>query len=312
MNKRIGLKRGHSQIRMVSLALASFVLVVGAASRAASDVASPRQSRNAVRLALLRAVPQKWDLDANFKVFLEGLDVAARREAEVFITPECWLDGYASAARDSTKQRLRSIAQDLNASPYLEQVADKAKKHGMFICFGFTALEDGRVYNAAGLWDGKGNRIGVYHKTHLQNHDLQYAFGRSLSVWPTPWGPVGVMICADRRWPETARTLRLQGARLILNPTYGFYGDLNEAMMRTRAYENQCFIAFAHPKQSLVTAPDGRVVAKQEAAKGETGTPRVLICNIDLSRAKDDNHLRDRRPEIYQILTEPKRERGEP
>jgi N-carbamoylputrescine amidase len=173
----------------------------------------------------------------------------------------------------------------------------------MSICFGFTSLEDGSAYNAAGLWDAEGKLTGVYHKTHLQTHDLQYAPGRGLPVWSTDWGKVGIMICADRRWPETARTLRLQGARLILNPTYGFHNDLNEAMMRTRAYENQCFIAFAHPEQSLVTDPRGRVIGK-ESGTAEAGVPRILICDIDLAEAKDDNHLRDRRPEIYREITE--------
>ena len=84
-----------------------------------------------------------------------------------------------------------------------------------------------------------------------------------------------------------------------LNPTYGFYGEFNEAMMRTRAFENQCYIAFAHPKESLVTGPQGNVVAKSE-----TEDPGVLFCDIDLSKAKDDNHLRDRRPEIYGVIAE--------
>jgi predicted amidohydrolase len=222
------------------------------------------------------------------------------------ITPECWLDGYASPAKDSTPERIRSIAQDLESSPYLAKVAALASQHRMSICFGFTSLEEGRAYNAAGLWDAQGKRVGVYHKTHLQAHDLQYAAGKRLPVWPTAWGKVGIMICADRRWPETARTLRLQGARLILNPTYGFRNDLNEAMMRTRSYENQCFIAFAHPQQSLVTAPNGRVLAKADSPPSAQSVPQVLICDIDLAQAKEDNHLRDRRPEIYGTITEGK------
>jgi predicted amidohydrolase len=112
-----------------------------------------------------------------------------------------------------------------------------------------------------------------------------------------------MMICADRRWPETVRTLRLKGARLILNPTYGFYNDLNEAMMRTRSYENQCFIAFAHPRQSLVTDPQGRVLARQDGLESESHLPRLLLCDVDLSQATQDNHLRDRRPEIYAPIT---------
>ena len=107
------------------------------------------------------------------------------------------------------------------------------------------------------------------------------------------------MICADRRWPETARTLRLQGAKLILNPTYGFRGDFNTTMMRTRAYENQCFIAFTHPTEGLVTNPKGGVQAQEE------GGPGVLIVDIDLTKAKNDNHIRDRRPELYGPITAP-------
>jgi predicted amidohydrolase len=269
---------------------------------AADDQGSGVKS-NSVRLALLRAVPKKWELEANFKVFLQGANLAAQGHADVLITPECWLDGYASPAEDSTPEKIRAVAQGLESSPYLKQVAEKAREHRLFICFGFTSLESGQAYNTAGLWNADGKRIGVYHKTHLQKHDLQYASGQSLPVWPTPWGSVGIMICADRRWPETARVLRLQGARLILNPTYGFYGDLNEAMMRTRAYENQCFIAFAHPKQSLVTAPNGKVLAKEQTDTEESGLPRVMICDIDLAQARDDDHLRDRRPEIYRLIT---------
>ena len=260
-----------------------------------------------VRLAMLRSVPKKWDLDGNFSVFLKAAARAADEKAQIFLTPEGWLDGYASTAADSTAERIRGIAQDLQSSSFVQRVAQEARRHRMFICFGFTSLENGKVYNAAGLWDADGKLIGVYHKTHLQRHDLQYAPGESLPVWPTPWGQVGIMICADRRWPETARTLRLQGAKLILNPTYGFHNDLNEAMMRTRSYENQCFIAFAHPQQSLVTGPNGRVLAKQDAVPSESGEPHVLVCNLDLSLARDDNHLPDRRPEIYRPITEPKR-----
>ena len=101
------------------------------------------------------------------------------------------------------------------------------------------------------------------------------------------------MICADRRWPEVARTLRLQGARLILNPSYGMHHEANEWWMRTRACENQCFVAFAHPRVSFVAGPDGNL-----AAKRAEDTPGVLVCDLDLSQAREDNHLADQRPEL--------------
>ena len=286
----------HDRVFAVPLVfLAAFGSDGGAA---AQNEESPPVKTN-VRLALMHGVPEKWNVEANFAVFLEVIERVGPGEADFFITPECWLDGYAAPDKESTPERLRTVAQDLETSPYLERVGEEARKRGMFICFGFTSLEDGAIYNAAGLWNRDGQRAGVYHKTHIQTHDRQYSLGQALPVWPTPWGPVGIMICADRRWPETARTLRLQGAKLILNPTYGFRGDFNEAMMRTRAYENQCYIAFTHPAEGLVTGPKGAVVAKEEA-----DNPGVMICEVDLSRAKDDNHLRDRRPGLYGVITE--------
>jgi N-carbamoylputrescine amidase len=246
----------------------------------------------------MQSVPGKWDLKQNFAVFLEMLEIASKNNADIFITPECWLDGYAAADELSTPAKLRTVAQPLAGSPYLDRVAREASERDMYICLGFSSLENGRIYNASGLWDNKGNLRGVYHKTHLQTHDLQYEFGQALPVWDTPWGPLGIMICADRRWPETARTLRLQGARLILNPTYGMHHEANEWWMRTRGFENQCFIAFTHPNVGFVVGPKGNVTAKRDERPG------VLIAEVDLSRAKDDNHLRDRRPELYRAITE--------
>jgi predicted amidohydrolase len=278
-----------------------FVVAMWAAFTSGSlgqDLSKSETVEESVRLGLMRGVPEKWNLEGNFAVFLERLEEAHAQGAQVFITPECWLDGYAAADPASTRERLRSVAQDLTASPYLKRVSEEAARRKMLICFGFTSLEGERLYNAAGLWNAEGTLVGIYHKTHLQAHDLQYDYGDALAAWPTPWGPVGMMICADRRWPETARVLRLQGARLILNPTYGYRGDLNTAMMRTRAMENQCFIAFAHPEESLVTGPKGNVLAQ------ETGDGGVLICEVNLAEAKVEGHPSDRRPELYGKLSE--------
>ncbi len=276
---------------MLSVAIAFALMAAGA-----NDA-----PRDTLRLALMHGVPEKWNVEKNFATFLTQLDDASAQKADVFITPECWLDGYAAPDKTSTIEKLRTVAQDLETSTYLLRVAEEAKKRGMMICFGFTSIEYDKLFNTAGLWDAQGNRIGLYHKTHLQTHDLQYSPGEGLPVWDSAFGKVGIMICADRRWPETPRTLRLEGARLILNPTYGFAGDMNEAIMRTRSFENQCFIAFTHPSTSLVTGPGGKVLAKWEG-----DTPGVTICDIDLAQAKDDNHLRDRRPEIYGAITDTK------
>ncbi|MCB9770541.1 MAG: hypothetical protein H6752_20270 [Candidatus Omnitrophica bacterium] len=247
----------------------------------------------------LRGVPPKWEVEKNFQTFLDILPEASQKGVDVLITPECWLDGYAAPDKTSTPEKLREVAQDLDTSPYLARVAKEADERDMYICFGFTSLEHGCIYNTAALWDRDGKLVGVYHKTHLQTHDLQYSFGEALPVWDTEFGPVGTMICADRRWPETARTLRVKGAKLILNPTYGMCHLENEWWMRTRGYENQCYIAFTHPKVGFVVGPKGEIVGK-----GEGEEPALNVVEIDLSKAKDDNHIRDRRPELYEAITD--------
>jgi len=268
------------------------------AAREAIPADEADASRHHARLALMQSVPVKWDLEKNFATFLSMLDSVAEDKPDIFITPECWLDGYAAPDRSSTVDKLRGIAQPLASSRYLQRVSEEARQRSMYICFGFTSLERGKIYNAAGLWNDRGRLLGVYRKTHLQKHDLQYDRGKSLPTFASPWGPLGIMICADRRWPETARTLRLKGARLILNPTYGMHHEKNEWWMRTRGYENQCFIAFTHPEVGFVVDPMGDLAGKRD------GPPGVLVVDVDLQKAKEDNHLRDRRPELYRVITE--------
>jgi len=267
-----------------------------------SSVAEGEQPmKDEVRVALMATVPVRWDVQHNFDVFLTLLAEADERGAEVFLTPEGWLDGYASHADDSTPDRLRGVAQSVGESDYLAAVAAEAKRRKMWIGFGFVQEREGKIYNACGLWNADGTLVGVYHKTHLQGRDLQFSPGEALPVFDSPWGPLGIMICADRRWPEVPRCLRLQGARLILNPTYGMHHDKNLMWMRTRGYENQCFITFAHPEQSFIIDPNGDVAAYR------TGDG-VLVETLDLGRCKWNNHLADRRPDLYGVICEPKGE----
>jgi beta-ureidopropionase len=279
--------------------LFTFTCALSYAFTAVSAETDLTDTKDTVSIAQMRGVPVKWDIDANLATFVEQANAAGKKHPDIFITPECWLDGYAAPDKVSTPEKLRQIAQPLKGSPYLDKVAELAKKYNMWICFGFSSLEDGKLFNASGLWNRDGKLLGVYHKTHIQTHDRQYDLGMGLPVWDSEWGKLGMMICADRRWPETVRSLRVQGARLILNPTYGMHGDWNLKIMQVRAWENQCFIAFTHPKQSLLLDPGGDVLLKVDEE-----TPGYSITTIDLREAKDDNHIQDRRPELYKTLSE--------
>lgn len=262
---------------------------------------SPAQQKDKLRLGLFSAVPVKWDVEANWQTFQRTFEAHTGDGIDLAVTPECFLDGYAASDKSWTVERFETVAQDFKTSPYLARVRALAEKYRVSILFGYTEKRQGRFYNAAMLVDRDGRTIGQYYKTHLQNHDLRFSPGEDLPVFDTRWGKVGVLICADRRWPETARVLRLKGARLILIPSYGMWHIDNEWWMRTRSYENENFLAFVHPNVAFVAGPKGSILAKLQ-----TNIPDMLVCDVDLSKVTSDRHIRDRRPELYKELSLPK------
>jgi predicted amidohydrolase len=109
------------------------------------------------------------------------------------------------------------------------------------------------------------------------------------------------MICADRRWPETVRSLALGGALVVFNPTYGMSDERNTCMMRTRSYESEVWIAFTHPGQALVTGPRGEVLTDERSPELPFVVSELDLAQVQSVRAGPSAHLRDRRPEIYQL-----------
>ena len=253
-----------------------------------------------VQLGLVQFVPDRWDIEGNAGRLLTILGDAPTDSIDLIISPECILDGYTAAEAPSDpcewekrKRWLMECAID-KSNDILKDLGKEAGRLGSYLVVGFTELVGkNRAANAAGVFDRKGRHIQTYHKTHLQNHDLQFEPGRGWTIVEADFGRFGVLICADRRWPESVRCQRLLGAEILANPTYGMHGDLNLAMMRTRAFENGFFIAFAHPKQSLVTGPGGEV-----EVDARDMNDMLILHKIDLERT-DNSHIRDRRTDLY-------------
>ncbi len=250
-----------------------------------------------IRVAQIKVYPQKGQMAANHRKLMTVLgDVETAGKVDVVVTPEGFLDGYVATESSVTKADMVNYAIDPATNEHALEASAWAKRNQAWLIYGCTRWEKDQVFNTALIYDRSGSLVGMYDKLHLQKHDLKYTPGRHLNVYESDFGLFGVMICADRRWPETARTLTLRGARMIFNPTYGMRGDLNLCMMRTRSYENGIFIAFTHPGQSLITGPEGNVVCNNE----EEARPHV-ITEIDLSKAPANKggHLADRRPDVY-------------
>ena len=261
----------------------------------------PVQIKTKMRLGLFSAAPAYWDLDGNWRTFERTVEEHASDNIDLIITPECYLDGYVVSAKDWNVQRFKTVAQDVSTSPYIQRLRALAAKYKVYILFGFTENSDGKLYDSAILVDRTGATVGVYRKTMLQAQDLRFSAGQDLPVFDTEWGKIGILICADRRWPESARVERLKGARITLIPSYGMWGLNNEWWMRTRAYENGNFLAFAHPRTAFVANASGDLIGRLE-----TNVPAMLLCDADLSKINDTD-IRDRRPELYDAIVRNKK-----
>ena len=272
---------------------------IGMSQVLAESKAATAELISKIRIAQIRVYPDKGDLRANHAKLVEILaDIERKEEVDVLITPEGFLDGYVVTEKSVSKSDTERYAIDPKDSAYTRAASDWAKRNNAWVIYGCARKAISGVYNTALIYNRKGALVGMYDKTHIQTHDYKYLPGEHLNVYDSDFGLFGVMICADRRWPETSRTLTLKGARVIFNPTYGMHGDLNLCMMRTRSYENGIFIVFTHPEQSLITGPKGAVVCnnRDEARK-------YTVTEIDLSQAPANTggHIVDRRPDIYKL-----------
>lgn len=98
-------------------------------------------------IAVLKDVPQKWEADRNWDVFESQFEIHAT-DADVFVTPEGYLDGYATTEEDWTAERFATVAERVEDSERVDRLCVLAKESGTAIVFGLTQILDGRFYNA--------------------------------------------------------------------------------------------------------------------------------------------------------------------
>ncbi len=204
----------------------------------------------------------------------------------------------------------------------LDRLGSVAAAYGMYlICCSDTCEADGAVRNTAFFLDRSGKEIGRYHKVNLPAHEQLKRPGDGFPVVDTPdLGGVGMLICYDMIFPEAARCLALGGANIIFDPTEGgaaFGGpEISLAAYRTRAVENFTYVVvswggWGDSEGSLILSPQGAILA-EERHPGEVAVadldPFGGRENQDWANRQDDMRarlFRERRPEAFEILTDP-------
>ena len=252
-----------------------------------------------LKLAQVKVIPKKGELQTNHRTLMDLLEETDLGSTDVIITPECFLDGYVCTEDYVTSENIHEYAIDPESSEYVVDIAAWARSNGTGVVLGCMRRDATGIYNTSLAFDRSGNLAIMYDKVHCQTHDKKYAHGNALPVFDSDFGPFGMMICADRRWPETVRTLAINGARIIFNPTYGMHDEKNLCMMLTRSYESEVFIAFTHPQQALITDPAGNIVTNDEEDRESIVVSEIDLALADKIRAGESAHLKDRRSEVY-------------
>lgn len=147
---------------------------------------------------------------------------AARRGAQVVLPSELFQGIYFCTTQDP-KWFLTAFAADEH--PCVLAMRPLAKELGVVIPVSIFEKDGPRYYNSIVIIDGDGKILGTYRKSHIPDgpgYQEKYYFrpgDTGFRVWKTKAGTIGVGICWDQWYPETARAMVLQGAEILFYPT---------------------------------------------------------------------------------------------
>ena len=254
-----------------------------------------------VKVASLSFVPEKWNKPVNLKKIEALAREAAQQGAKILITPEGALEGYLIDAlrsmgdkRSQWEPKFQAIAESVDG-PNVTHIRNLARELQVDFVLGFLERDQDDLYNTCVWIDARGEILHRHRKTHMAQPYFDppnYRPGHEVKAFDTAYGRAGMIICYERQVPETCVALALDGAQMIINPSYGSRGEWNDTMLRVRARDNNCYLVFTHPLQTLAIAPNGQVILNETNKEG--------IFFFDMGEhAISQRNLRRRRPEVF-------------
>ena len=273
------------------------------------------------------------------------LHQAADHGVELVVYPELALTTFFPRWWQSDRTMADKWFEATMPGPDTQPLFDEARRLGIGFCLGYAELTPpdhtgaARHFNTQILVERDGSVVARYRKVHIPGHEdhepwrkfqhlERYYFEPGedgFGVWRAFGGIVGMMICNDRRWPETYRVMGLQGVEMILcgyntpihyAPDPGqdiLQGFHNALVMQSGAYQNGTWVVGVAKGgieegvdslgQSCIIAPSGQIVA-QALTNGD----ELIVARCDLDWCKKYKGTlfdfeRYRRPEVYGIIT---------
>ena len=270
----------------------AIVLICGIA-HSEENAAAPDQ--NKLNVALLQMAANGDDQAANVKKADEYCRKAAAMGADIALMPEMWNIGYSDYPGTTREDRGKWEAKAVSRNgAYVRHFQSLAKELNMAIVVTYLEKWPKAPRNSATLIDRNGKQVFTYAKVHTCDFGKQEAActpgdGFKVAELDTAKGKinVGIMICYDREFPESARVLMLKGAELILTPNACGLNDMRLMQFQVRAYENVVAVAMANYAgqpcngNSVAFDEKARVLVR---AQGDEG---VYIAPVDIAEIRD-------------------------
>jgi N-carbamoylputrescine amidase len=273
-----------------------------------------------------------WDSPANIARADTLVRDAAAKGARIILIPELFETPYFCIEQDS---RHLSLAQPLAQNLAVKHFRAVARELGIVLPVSFFERDGLAYFNSIAIIDADGVVLGVYRKAHIPNgpgyqEKTYFSPGDTgFKVWSTRHGRIGVGICWDQWFPETARIMALMGAELLFFPTAIGSEPPPAVALNSRDHWQRTqqghaaanlmplIAANRHGLERSLQNPEGlyirfygsSFIADATGAKlseAPEDADAVLVATFDLSAlaAQRDNWyvFRDRRPDLYGAL----------
>lgn len=266
-----------------------------------------------------------WNLSENLEAAERVVRAAAGQGAQIILVQELFATPYFCITE---RPEYFEHALPMEGNPIIARFADLAKELGVVLPCSYFEKAGQAHFNSVAMIDADGRIMGNYRKTHIPQgpgYEEKYYFSpgdSGFKVWDTAFGRVGLGICWDQWFPETARSLALMGAEVLLYPTAigseppapGYDSQPHwEMVMRGHAAANILPLV-ASNRVGTEVAPEGVDVTfygssfisdhrGQLLAKAARAGEEVLTATVDLEAVAalraSWGLFRDRRPGLY-------------
>ncbi len=275
--------------------------------------------RDKIKIAAVQMNPRIMGNRENLDNILIKTRSAASNGADLIVFPECALTGYVFASREEAIPFMETIP-----GPSTDRLIACCKELSVHVIVGLLEIDAGKCFNVAVLMGPQG-LVGKYRKNHLPFLGIDRFIDpgdKPFQVYKTPVGNIGIHICYDCNFPESARVMTLLGADILTLPTNWpeGRGKVAKYVINTRAYENKVHLVAV---DRVGSERGARFIGSSKIidawgdtlAEASSDDEEIIYAEVALAEARQKrivfkagefelDFIGDRRPELYGKVTE--------